>query len=284
MRALLALGLCSLMLLGCAAPGGPAPQTQAVGFLPYPPDPRIRLEAGAEDHAARVHALLDAAVARVERVHGLPFRAPPSVYVCATAACFARLVKTPGLTAAVVADNRLVLSPRLFSVEADRLPGILAHELSHVHLGQRLGHYTPWIPVWFHEGLATLVAEGGGAEFASDADACTAWRDGRRVDFGRRDVPGQRHRAEAFGLSIHEFYRQSWRAVELLRAHDPVAFRRWLSDLQEGTDFHIAFADAYNTDLATLLNSLLDSIALAADPVTHEGCAHPGPQGGHRHR
>lgn len=250
--------------------------------MTYPPDPRIRLEAGAEAHAARVHALLDGAVARVERVHGLPFRAPPTVYVCATAACFARQVKTPGLTAAVVADNRLVLSPRLFSVEAGRLPDILAHELSHVHLGQRLGHFSPWIPVWFHEGLATLVAAGGGAEYASDRAACAAWRDGRRVDFGRRDVPGQRHRAEAFGLGIHEFYRQSWRAVELLRAHDPAAFRRWLIALQEGADFHIAFADAYNTDLATLLNTLFD--ALAADSVNREGCAHPGPQGGYRHR
>ncbi len=284
MRTLLALGLCSYMLLGCVTPDGPAPQTQAEGFRPYPSDPRIRLEEGASAHAARVHALLDAAVARVERVHGLPFRAPPNIHVCATVTCFTRLVKTPGLTAAVVADNRLVLSPRLFGVEADRLPGILAHELSHVHLGQRLGHYSPWIPVWFHEGLATAVAEGGGAEFASDRATYTAWRDGRRIDFDRRDVPGQRHRAEAFGLDIHEFYRQAWCAVELLRAHDPAAFRRWLVALQEGADFHIAFADAYNTDLAKLLNSQLDSIALATEPASHEGCAHPGPQVGHRHR
>jgi hypothetical protein len=261
MRALLALGLCSLVLLGCATTTGPAPHTLAEAFRQYPLDPRIRLEEGAEGHAARVHALLDAAIARVERVHGLPFRAPPAVAVCATAACFARLVKTPGLTAAVVADNRLVLSPRLFSVEADRLPGILAHELSHVHLGQRLGHYTPWIPVWFHEGLATLVADGGGADLAGDRVACAAWRNGQRVDFGRRDAPGQRHRADAFGLSIHVFYRQSWRATERLRAHDPQAFRRWLIAIQEGADFSIAFADAYNNDLVALvLRDLEDNL------------------------
>lgn len=284
MRALLALGLGVALLNGCATPGVQVPLPQAEGFIPLAHDARVWFEAGAQRHAERVHGLLDAAVVRVERVHGLPFRKPPTIYVCASTTCFSRLVKTPGLTAAVVADNRLVLSARLFGVEAGRLPDVLAHELSHVHLGQRLGHYSPWIPVWFHEGLATLVAEGGGAEFASDVAACAAWRDGRRVDFGRRDAPGQRHRAEAFGLGIHEFYRQSWRAVELLRVQDPSAFRRWLVDLQEGRDFHIAFADAYNTDLATLLNTLLDSIAYAADPPSHEGCAHPGTQGGHRHR
>jgi len=259
MRALLALGLSSLMLLGCATPGGTAARLQADGLLPYAPDPRIRLEAGAEGYAARVQALLEAAVARVERVHGLPFRAPPAVAVCATAACFARLVKTPGLTAAVVADNRLVLSPRLFSVEADRLPDILAHELSHVHLGQRLGHYSPWIPVWFHEGLATLVAEGGGADLASDEATCAAWRDGQRLDFGRRDAPGRRHRAGDFGLDIHVFYRQSWRVTERLRAQDPQAFRRWLIALQEGKDFSIAFADAYNKDLVGLILSDIEN-------------------------
>lgn len=240
------------------------------GFVRFERDARIWFEPGAQEAAGRVQALLDAAMARVEAVHGLPFRAPPSVYLCATAACFAGLVKTPGLTAAVVPDNRLVLSPRLFGAEAARLPGILAHELSHVHLGQRLGHYSPWVPVWFHEGLATLVAEGAGAEYASDATACEARRVAARIDFGRRDAPGRRHRAEAFGLRVHEFYRQAWRAVQSLQAFDPAAFRRWLTALQEGADFHIAFADAYNTDLERLLSVLSQQDAVYAQVPCHE--------------
>lgn len=117
-----------------------------------------------------------------------------------------------------------MLSPSLFERESDRLPGILTHELSHLHLGQRLGHYTPWLPVWFHEGLATHVAKGGGAEFASDLQARVAWEEGRQVDFSRLDVPGRRHRAGEFGLNIHEFYRQSWRFVAYLEQRDPAAF------------------------------------------------------------
>ncbi len=247
-RGLLTLVLSAWLLAGCATIDRYAePPTQ--GFVPWAADQRIWLEPGAAAYAERVSAHLDLAVSRVERLHGLAFRAPPRVHVCASQTCFSRWVKTSGLSAAVVGDNRLILSPRLFEQEAHRLAGILAHELSHLHLGQRLGHYTPWIPVWFHEGLATLAAEGTGAEAASDAAACAAWRSGRRVDTTRRDVPGQRHRAHAFGLTIHEFYRQSWRMVEALHSLDPSAFRRWLISLQENGDFHIAFADAYNADL-----------------------------------
>lgn len=179
-------------------------------------------------------------------------------------------MKTPGLTAAVVAENRLVLSPRLHGQEAHRLSGILTHELSHLHLGQRLGHYTPWIPVWFHEGLATLAAGGAGAEAVSDRAAHDAWQSGRRMDFNRRDTPGRRYRADEFGLTIPEYYRQSWRAVELLQAHDPAAFRRWLASLQKDGDFHISFADAYNTDLSTLASALFGAAAMKGIPYTHE--------------
>lgn len=151
-RGLLALALWGWLLAGCATVD--RTDAPALGFVPLATDARIWLEHGAETYAERVGAYLDTAVLRVESLHGLAFRSPPKVQVCATPTCFTRWVKTPGLTAAVVAENRLVLSPRLHVQEAHRLSGILAYELSHLHLGQRLGRYTPWIPVWFHVGLA----------------------------------------------------------------------------------------------------------------------------------
>lgn len=268
-RGWLALALFAVLLAGCAAPGDRLADAQGMGFVAYASDARIWLEPGAESYAERVRAELDLAISRVERLHGLPFRSPPTVYVCATEACFTRLVRTPGLIAAVVADNRLVLSPRLHGREAHRLPGILTHELSHLHLGQRLGHYTPWIPVWLHEGLATLAAGGAGAEAASDAAVCAAWRSGRRIDFNRRDAPGRRQRASDFGLDIHGFYRQSWRALQRLHTRDEQAFRRWLQAMQEGVDFLIAFADIYNTDPNTLLTVLLEEMPMTAE-MCHE--------------
>lgn len=207
---------------------------------------------------------------RVESLHGLAFHSPPKVHVCATLTCFTRWVKTPGLTAAVVAENRLVLSPRLYGQEAHRLSGILTHELSYLHLSQRLGHYTIWLPVWFHEGLATRAAGGAGVEAVSDRAAHDAWQSGRRVDFNRRDTPGRRYWSDDFGLTIPEFYRQSWRAVELLQAHEPAAFRRWLVSLPEDGDFRISFADAYNSDLSTLASALFEAAAVQGFQHTHE--------------
>ena len=148
----------------------------------------------------------------------------PRVNVCVTSSCFQRLVPNIGYSAASCRGICCFLSPNLFGRESARLRAVLTHELSHLHLGQRLGHYTPWLPIWFHEGLATLAADGGGAEFASDGEAIGAWNEGRQVDFSRLDVPGKRHRAGDFGLSIHEFYRQSWRFVEYLRIRDADAF------------------------------------------------------------
>ena len=82
----------------------------------------------------------------------------------------------PNLTAAVAYDNRLLLHPRRFNHEPERLAPVLDHELSHLHLGQRIGHSSPAVSVWFHEGLASHAAGGGGAgtvaeEFFSELKA-----------------------------------------------------------------------------------------------------------------
>lgn len=254
MKAIVALPLVLTFVLaaGCATPERAPPALREIGFQALADDARVRHEPGGEAYARKVSASLDGAIRRVEAVHGLPFRAPPVVHVCHDWPCFRKLVRTPGMVAAVVPDNLLILSPGLNGRESHRLERILTHELSHLHLGQRLGHYTPGLPIWFHEGLATLAAMGGGAEYASDVESCRAWNEGRQIDFAVRESPARRWRGPDLGLTIHEFYRQAWRSVEALRERDPRAFRGWLQALQAGADFHIAFADAYNSDLDSL--------------------------------
>ena len=238
-----------LSLAGCASTyqkAAPDP------FSPLPGDPRVRHEAQGEPYAQEVSQLLDQAAARVEAVHGLPFLRPPRVFVCASNSCFSKLVANPGYTAAVLPGEILVLSPKLDLEEHERLPGILAHELSHLHLDQRLGHYTPALPIWFHEGLASLVAAGGGAEFSSDEDACNAWDAGRRVEFAQLDSPEKRHSAADFKVSIHQFYRQSWRFLQYLQRREPEGFARMLQRIQTGTELTVALAEAYRSSLEQL--------------------------------
>jgi hypothetical protein len=227
--------LLALALAGCATPG--LQPAQPEGFTPLAGDPRVNYEAGGQAYAEEVARLLDPAMVKVEAVHALPFLRPPRVLVCPDQACFRKLVRTPGYTAAVLPEDILALSPRLDLEENERLPAILAHELSHLHLGQRVGHYTAALPIWFHEGLASLVADGGGAEFSSDEDACNAWDSGRRIDFSLLDTPKKRHRAADFKMSIHQFYRQSWRFMQYLKRRDPNGFADLLRAIQSGTEF-----------------------------------------------
>lgn len=245
-RGLLIVLLSPLMLSGCALTvSDPRALQPMQDFHPLAEDRRVWVEQGAEAYGRRVSQKLDAAIARVEAAHYLPFARTPRVYVCGTETCFRRYVFTPRLSAAVIPDNRLILSPNLDGRESWRLDGLLAHELAHLHLGQRVGHYHYNIPVWFHEGWASLTADGGGAEFATDEQALNASLAGKRIDLAMRDVPDKRHRASAFDLDIHVFYRQAMLMVDQLKKRDPASFRRLALALQDSQDFEIAFWDIY---------------------------------------
>ena len=247
------------------------------GFVPLAAEPRVWVEPGYETYGARVAAALPAAIQKVEAAHYLRFVHPPRVYVCGSEACFKRWVLTPRLSAAVVPDNRLILSPNLDGRERMRLPALLTHELAHLHLGQRIGHYHSTLPIWFHEGWASLTAEGGGAEFASDARAHEAIRAGRRVNLTARDTPDRRHRASASNLSIHEFYRQSMQLVAWLKARDEERFRRLVLAVQDNADFEIAFWNVYGAAPATLLTAYYDGV-LGDNSTTLAAPAAPQPR------
>lgn len=183
-------------------------------------------------------------------------RAPPVVYVCGDDPCFHRFVDAKwNFTAAVVYDNRLLLAPRLFMRERERLRPILLHELSHLHMGQYRGHYTMSIPVWFHEGLASLAAGGGGADPLSPTTRLGAPHKRANI-FRRSETPAVAAAARPeSGLSISVFYRQSMLFLAHLRAQDPQQFVLLLNRLQDGIDFDEAFASTYHANPNRLAQS-----------------------------
>jgi hypothetical protein len=229
-------------------------------FVPLASDARVWVEPGFEAYGERVAAALPAAIAKVEAAHYLPFAHPPRVHVCGSDDCFKHYVLTPKLSAAVVPDNRLILSPNLDGRERYRLPVLLTHELAHLHLGQRIGHYHSTLPVWFHEGWATLVADGGGADSITDAKVFEAIRADRRVNLEARDTPDKRHRARASKLNIFEFYRQSMLLVGWLKAQDEARFRALMLAVQANTDFEIAFWNIYGQAPATRFSAFYDGV------------------------
>ncbi len=253
------------MLHGCALTvSDPRALRPIDSFAPLAGDARIWVEPGHENYGARVAVALPAAIARVEAAHYLPFAHPPRVYVCGSDACFKRYVRTPRLSAAVVPDNRLILSPNLNRRESQRLAALLTHELAHLHLGQRIGHYHSTLPVWFHEGWASLTADGGGAEYATDAQAFAAIRDGRRVNLTLRDTFDKRHRAAASRLNVYEFYRQSMLLVGWLKANDEARFRSLVLAVQNDADFEIAFWNIYGQAPASRFAGFFDGVQSAS--------------------
>ena len=270
------------MLQGCALTvSNPRALVPIDGFVPLASDERVWIEPGNEAYGERVAAALPAAIAQVEAAHYLPFAKTPRIYVCGSDDCFKRYVLTPRLSAAVIPDNRLILSPNLNDRERHRLPALLMHELAHLHLGQRIGHYHSSLPVWFHEGWASLTADGGGAEYTSDAQAFAAINAGRRVNLIVRDTSDKRHRASASGLSIHEFYRQSMLLVGWLKAQDEARFRDLALAIQDNEDFDIAFWDIYGRAPATQLAGFFDSVVsmsvIADNGATQAAPAQPSP-------
>lgn len=260
------LGLALLMLAGCAA----SPAYRDAGprmsqFQELETEPRIRYEPGAREYAEQLAPLLPQAIAEVEAKHYRPFARPVRVYICGTPECFAGYVPEPtNLTAAVVYDNRLLLHPRLFTREPQRLAPILLHELSHLHLGQQIGHYSATVPVWFHEGLASLVADGGGADLATEQEATTAILAGEHFEPDAKHDPASRKNADEWGLPVSVFYRQSMMFVEHLKSIDEEKFRQLLLAVEDGENFDSAFEDAFGADPRTVANRFFEQIRCAA--------------------
>ncbi len=234
-----------LLLSACAT--APHPSTES--FHSLAADHRVRYEEGAENAADQVATLLPAAIQQVEAAHGRAFLGEVVVHVCGTADCFKRHVRTPNVSAATVPDNRVFLAPQLFGREAHRLSAIRTHELSHLHLGQQIGHYTATVPAWFHEGLAAFAANGGGADYASDEQAIASLRQGKMFDPERRDTAAKRHTANYWGMDVFVFYRQAFLFVNFLRQESATRFQDFLQAVQDNQDFDLAFGNAYNRPL-----------------------------------
>jgi hypothetical protein len=209
------------------------------------------------------------AIRQVESAHYRAFAQPIAVHVCGTDQCFSAHVTSRDVSGATVPDNLVFLSPRLFDREAHRLPLILSHELSHLHLGQQIGHYTHTVPIWFHEGLAAYASHGGGADYASEDEARAALNTGRAFAPATLDTADTRHRADFWKLSPYLFYRQAMMFLDHLKHAGEDRFRDFLLRVQNKEDFALAFGSTYNMTLDEAGQEFLKAFApVAAAPAS----------------
>ncbi|MES2697523.1 MAG: hypothetical protein V4773_28920 [Verrucomicrobiota bacterium] len=242
-----------------------APQLRSTEhFVPVGNEPRVHYEPGAENAAHTIAQALPAAIAAVEAGHFRPFSQPVVVHVCATTESFDRYAFGVQGAGGYVYAGRLFISPKPVNT-AERLPRLVTHELSHLHLEQAAGMF--WmasaVPGWFKEGLATHVARGGGAEAVSEAEARAAIATGRVF---QRDASGSilfPQTGQRDGLPAHLFYRESALFVAFLaRAAPTGSFEQLLLALQDRTDFSDAIQKSYARDLPTLWSEFTAEVAL----------------------
>jgi hypothetical protein len=250
----------------CRSPVGAAVFASRGHFIPSDANPAVLYEPGMEREAKLVAAALPQAIATVEAGQYLPVAKPFNVYVCASQESFNRYMGAPaGATArGVKVLNDIFLSPATFSSwRGDTHASVLAHELSHLHLYQRLGHRRSlWdMPVWFVEGLAVAVS-GGGGEGVSVGEAVNALTSG---DHFVPDVRGsflRPKRAADYGVETYMFYRQSELFVRFIMERDPPAFESFMQSLQlNGGRFATLFDSSFGLSVAEMWSEFRRSLA-----------------------
>lgn len=224
------------------------------GFVEVAGDARVAAEPGFAEQAAPIAQLFAAAVERVTTRLGRDFAKPPKVYVCGSQAClddYAVYTKA----AAQTYSSYVLVSPRLLD-ETQRQRAVLTHELTHLHLAQRMGWRSLVLPAWFNEGLATYVSGGGGAEHVSAKAARAAIRRGEHFVPTAWQWPLFPKTAHDFGLKPHMFYRQAMLFVAYLDETDAHAFNELVADLEGG----VAFDKAYGRSLQEAFASFIDRV------------------------
>lgn len=231
------------------------------GFYSCTTDPRIICEPGSEALARAVAPFLATALDDVERAQFAPFAQRVTVYTYASRESYVAHTGQSRESAGSVFLKAVHLSPKLLEQEPGRLPRILTHELSHLHLARDTSALA-WsrVPGWFSEGLAVYVSNGGGAENVSAESARAA------IDHGKHFVPeatqswfGPKH-AASYGLEPHMYYRQAALFVGYLRETNPAAFERLIKSIATGTRFDESVRTAYREPLDHLWAGFLVQI------------------------
>jgi len=223
------------------------------GFAQCTADPRIWCEPGAEQVARTIAPLMAEAVGVVERAHYGSFPEPVRVQVYGSRESFARHSAVQPIAYGATGFGAVHLSPRLAEDAPAVRAGILAHELSHLHLQQQAGVFAvARLPNWFMEGLPTAVSNGGAAERVSREQAVFALVHGRHFEADDEGSLFFPKRADEFKLSWPMYYRQSSMMVGYMKQRDGAAFERLIRDVAAGRAFGASVQAAYGQPLRVL--------------------------------
>ncbi len=207
--------------------------------------------------SASLSSALPPAIARVEVYLGTEFSTPPKIYLPSTLDEFERFCAARRPLGCQI-QGKIFLSPRLYEQPTSQLPILLRHELVHLRFTRQLGFWKfSALPIWFNEGVASLVS-------LREGQYCNAEQD---IRIGEAFIPSDSGSLvfpkyqNAFGLSRQDFYQQSAAFLMHLRAAQPQRFTRFLQDVQGGQAFAPAFIGAFDASVKEAWQSYRAGIA-----------------------
>lgn len=217
-------------------------------------DPRIFCEPGSEPFARAIAGLLPTAVAQVEHKQYGAFVKPVKIYTYNSQDTYALYAGTRG-GAGSMSFGEVHLAPAMQTVPT-QYAALLAHELSHLHLAQRIGVIKMMrLPHWFKEGWATHTSGGGGAGNVTAEQAIFALVHGRHFTPGEADTLAEAlspARASSFKLESGMYYRQASLLVDYLQRRDPQAFAGLIRDVEAGQRLGPTLIASYGQPLSIL--------------------------------
>jgi hypothetical protein len=247
---ILGIFIVSVLVFFLRSPIGRALLKSKSHFIAHEADSRILYEPGAEGFAAKIADFLPTAIKRVEEGHFLPFKKPFKVYVFNTQKSHNEsLANTTSYPIRGAAGQKNVfIAPSAFSFKGmDTHRESLIHELSHLHLSQRLGFLKGRrIPSWLTEGLANIIA-GSGGEGISDEMAIQSIKEGRHLIIPERRGFLKRltKTIQEAGLTGPMYHKQNKMFVDYINSLNPEAFKKLVLAVQEGEAFSESFLEYF---------------------------------------
>ena len=227
-------------------------------FLTLEEDPRIRYEELAKENALHTAQFLSKSKEQVEKILRAPFKEEITVYICATQESFNEYVFLSKNVRGAVFWEKFFLSPRAFSVGSPSR--LTAHELTHYFFNSYLGEkkHLKNIPLWFREGIAVFVANGGTSytvnsnvlERTSDEERSTILSGSIDFWFTSNDP---RDAVTKAGVANWMLYRAAALFVHYLHDTQPNKFNKLIERLISGESFETAIDNQYGKDQQSLL-------------------------------
>lgn len=229
-------------------------------FLILTEDPRIRYEKHAQENAIALSQVLRSSQNNVESILGAKFKKPIEAYVCSSQESFNEYVFLSKNVKGAVYWGKLFLSTAAFNQSEKFLSELTTHELTHylfyTHLGEKA--HIEHVPLWFREGVAVFVADGGG-EYTKDKNVSSLMNVAEKEAFLSGETnfwfasKDPRDAVTKNGVANWLLYRIGGLFVHYMHDAKPDSFNKLIQLLLSGTKFDKAVEISYGKSIEVLL-------------------------------